>query len=125
MYARVQIEQGIEKAAFAVPQQAVQRDASGQASVLVVGGENKVEQRRITVGRALGERWVIPQGLKAGDRVVAEGFQKTAPGATVKPEPWNPQQAKPDAPVDGAQPGKAGQSASAETESGSAPAAKQ
>jgi membrane fusion protein (multidrug efflux system) len=125
MYARVQIEQGIEKAAFAVPQQAVQRDASGQASVLVVNGENKVEQRRVTVGRALGERWVIPRGLKAGDRVVAEGFQKTAAGATVKPEPWNPQQSKPNAPVDGVQQGAADQSASAEAVNGTAPAAKQ
>jgi membrane fusion protein, multidrug efflux system len=72
-----------------VPQQALQRDSGGQASVLVVGAEDKVEQRRVTVGRALGERWVISQGLKAGDRVIAEGFQKTAPGATVKPEPWS------------------------------------
>ena len=89
MYVRVQIEEGLERDAFAVPQQALQRDSGGQASVLVVGAEDKVEQRRVTVGRALGERWVISQGLKAGDRVIAEGFQKTAPGATVKPEPWS------------------------------------
>jgi membrane fusion protein (multidrug efflux system) len=91
MYVRVQIEQGIERSAIAVPQQAVQRDAGGQASVLVVGAEDKVEQRKVTVGRAIGERWVISQGLKAGDRVIAEGFQKTAPGATVKPQPWTPE----------------------------------
>lgn len=91
MYVRVQIQQGIEKAAFAVPQQAVQRDAGGQASVLVVNQDNKVEQRRVTVGRALGDRWVIPQGLNAGDRVVADGFQKVAPGATVQPQPWSPE----------------------------------
>jgi membrane fusion protein (multidrug efflux system) len=94
MYVRVQIEEGLERNAIAVPQQAVQRDAGGQASVLVVGAEDKVEQRRVTVGRTLGERWVISQGLKAGDRVIADGFQKTAPGATVKPQPWNPEAAK-------------------------------
>lgn len=103
MYVRVQIEQGIERSAFAVPQQAIQRDAGGQASVLVVNAEDKVEQRRVTVGRALGDRFVIPQGIKAGDRVVAEGFQKTAPGATVKPEPWtapSAQQAAAEKPAD-------------------------
>ena len=89
MYVRVQIQQGVEKQAFAVPQQAVQRDPGGQASVLVVGEGNKVEQRRVSVGRALGDRWVISQGLKAGDRVIADGFQKTAPGATVNPQPWS------------------------------------
>ncbi len=91
MYVRVQIEQGVEKSAFAVPQQAVQRDNGGQASVLVVNAENKVEQRRVVVGRTIGNRFVIEQGLAAGDRVVAEGFQKTAPGATVVPTPWSPQ----------------------------------
>ncbi len=91
MYVRVQIQQGVEKQAFAVPQQAVQRDPGGQASVLVVGEDNKVEQRRVNVGRALGDRWVISQGLKAGDKVVADGFQKTAPGATVNPQPWSPE----------------------------------
>jgi membrane fusion protein (multidrug efflux system) len=90
MYVRVQIEEGLERDAIAVPQQAIQRDSGGQASVLLVGVEDKVEQRRVTVGRAMGERWVISQGLKAGDRVIAEGFQKTAPGATVKPQPWQP-----------------------------------
>ncbi|MFC5387136.1 efflux RND transporter periplasmic adaptor subunit [Aquamicrobium segne] len=91
MYVRVQIEQGIETAAISVPQQAVQRDAGGQSSVLVVNAENIVEQRQVTVGRPVGEHYVIHSGLAAGDRVVAEGFQKTAPGATVQPEPFQPQ----------------------------------
>ncbi len=98
MYVRVLIEQGIERSAFAVPQQAIQRDAGGQASLLVVNSENTVEQRQVTVGRIVGDRWVISQGLQEGDRVVAEGFQKTAPGATVVPEPWQ-SPAAPGAPV--------------------------
>lgn len=102
MYVRVMIEQGIERSAMAVPQQAVQRDAGGQASVLVVNPENKVEQRRVTVGRIIGDRWVITQGLQEGDRVVAEGFQKTAPGATVAPEPWQSPAAAANASDDGA-----------------------
>ncbi|AYD04076.1 efflux RND transporter periplasmic adaptor subunit [Neorhizobium sp. NCHU2750] len=90
MYVRVQIQQGVEKSAFAVPQQAVQRDAGGQANVLIANQDNKVELRRVTVGRAIGDRWVITQGLAAGDRVIADGFQKTAPGASVQPQPWSP-----------------------------------
>lgn len=91
MYVRVQIEQGLERDTFAVPQQAIQRDAGGKASLLVVGAEDKVEQRTVTVGRALGERWVISAGLKGGDRVIVDGFQKTGAGATVKPQPWSPE----------------------------------
>ena len=51
--------------------------------------DNKVEQRRVNVGRAIGDRWVISQGLKEGDRVIVDGFQKTAPGATIQPQPWS------------------------------------
>jgi membrane fusion protein, multidrug efflux system len=90
MYVRVKIEQGVEKGAIAIPQQAVQRDAGGQASVYVVNAENKVEARRITVERTVGQRSVISKGLNAGDKVIADGFQKTGPGATVNPQPWTP-----------------------------------
>jgi membrane fusion protein (multidrug efflux system) len=100
MYVRVQIEQGVERSALAVPQQSIQRDAGGKASVLIVNSENKVELRNVIVGRVIGDRVVIAQGLVAGDRVVAEGFQKTAPGATVQPEPWAAQAAL-DAPGQG------------------------
>ncbi|MDE1158180.1 MAG: efflux RND transporter periplasmic adaptor subunit [Neorhizobium sp.] len=88
MYVRVKIEQGVERGAIAVPQQAIQRDAGGQASVYVVNADNKVEARRVTVERALGQRSVISQGLKGGDKVIADGFQKIGPGATVNPQPW-------------------------------------
>ena len=87
MYVRVQIEQGLERDTFAVPQQALQRDAGGQASVLVVGPENKVVSRRVTVARSLGERSVISNGLAAGDQVIVDGFQKTGPGAIGNPPP--------------------------------------
>lgn len=86
MYVRVQIEQGIEKNALAVPQQAVQRNADGLASVLVVNPENVVELRSVRVNRILGDRFVISGDIKEGDRVITEGFQKTAPGATVAPQ---------------------------------------
>ncbi|MBB6262106.1 membrane fusion protein (multidrug efflux system) [Paenochrobactrum gallinarii] len=88
MYVRVQIEQGIEKNALAVPQQAVQRNADGLASILVVNADNVVELRSVHVNRILGDRFVISGDVKEGDRVITEGFQKTAPGATVAPVPF-------------------------------------
>lgn len=90
MYVRVRVEQGIDEAALTVPQQAVQRGANGDASVYVVGADNKIEPRPVKTGAAVGDRWIITQGLKPNDVVVVEGFQKVRPGAQVKPVPWKP-----------------------------------
>ncbi|CAH1653751.1 multidrug efflux pump membrane fusion lipoprotein AcrA [Hyphomicrobiales bacterium] len=88
LYVRVQIEQGIQHDAVAVPQQAVQRDANGNAQVFVVTDKNIAEIRPVRVNRTVGERFVIDRGLKPGERVVVEGFQKIAPGATVSAQTW-------------------------------------
>jgi membrane fusion protein, multidrug efflux system len=88
MYVRVQIEQGIQAQAIAVPQQAVQRDGSGAAQVYVVKADNTVELRAVVIGRATGDQWVVEQGLKTGEKVVVEGFQRLRPGATVNAQPW-------------------------------------
>ncbi|MGD9476250.1 efflux RND transporter periplasmic adaptor subunit [Shinella sp. G-2] len=90
MYVRVQIEQGIEKGAVLVPQQAVQRDASGSALVYVVSADNKAGTRPVRIGRAAGTRWVITDGLKDGEKIIVEGFQKVQPGGDVVPSEWNP-----------------------------------
>lgn len=90
MYVRVQIEQGVENAAIAVPQQAVQRDTGGQAFVYTVGEESKILVKPVVTGRVVGGRWVIGSGLNPGDRVVVEGFQKIRPGAPVAPQEWKP-----------------------------------
>ncbi|NTH14427.1 efflux RND transporter periplasmic adaptor subunit [Agrobacterium rhizogenes] len=89
MYVRVEVAQGTRNAGLAVPQQAVQRDAAGNASLLVIANENKLEQRSVAVGRAVGQRWIIDQGIQAGDRVVVDGFQRARAGATVAPQPWS------------------------------------
>lgn len=88
MYVRVLIEQGIEQNAIAVPQQAIQRSAGGDANVYVVNEQNVVELKPVKVGRAVGDRWVVNSGLNAGDKVVVEGFQKIRPGAPVNAQPW-------------------------------------
>jgi membrane fusion protein (multidrug efflux system) len=90
MYVRILIEQGVEQAALTVPEQAVQRDSSGKAQLYIVGEDNVAGMRTVTVGRTTGQQVVITQGLKDGERVVVEGFQKIHPGATVKPEEWKP-----------------------------------
>lgn len=88
MYVRVHIEQGIEHDVIAVPQQAVQRDPSGNALIHVVGPENRVEFRVVRLGRAIGDRFSVLEGIASGDRIIVEGLQKIAPGAEVAPVDW-------------------------------------
>ncbi|MFB2553093.1 efflux RND transporter periplasmic adaptor subunit [Ensifer soli] len=90
MYVRVRLQQGVETNAFAVPTQAVQRDTAGNAQLYLVNAEDTVELRPVTAGRVIGERWAISEGLKGGERVIVEGFQKIRPGAKVVPSEWKP-----------------------------------
>jgi len=87
MYVRARLEQAVNEQAITVPQQAVIRGTDG-ASVLLVGPEDKVSARPVTTDAVQDGKWIISQGLKAGDRVIVDGLQKTRPGATVKPVPW-------------------------------------
>ncbi|PSJ57098.1 efflux RND transporter periplasmic adaptor subunit [Pseudaminobacter soli (ex Li et al. 2025)] len=91
MFVRVLIEQGIQKDAIAIPQQAIQRDAGGRSQVYVVNDKKLAELRTVQVGRVAGDRWVVEDGLKAGDKVIVEGFQKVRPGAAVAAQLWKPQ----------------------------------
>jgi membrane fusion protein (multidrug efflux system) len=91
-YVRAKLEQGVRDDAIAVPQQAVQHDASG-STVMLVGTDGKVAAQPVTTGDAQGDKWLITKGLKAGDRVIVEGFQKVKPGATVKAVEWKAAQA--------------------------------
>ncbi len=88
MYVRVQIEQGEQPNAIAVPERAIQRDAGGKAQLYVISADNKAELRHVRTGRITNNQWVIEDGLKPGEVVVVEGFQMLAPGATVSTHPW-------------------------------------
>jgi membrane fusion protein, multidrug efflux system len=90
LYVRVRIEQAVRKNALSVPQRAVMRDATGAATVYVIGAGNKAEARPLKLGPALGGEWIVEDGLKAGDKVIVEGSQKLQPGAVVAPEEWKP-----------------------------------
>lgn len=87
MYVRVLIEQGIDTDAIAVPQQAVQRSRDGGSEVFVVRPDNRIAVQAVRTGGVHAGKWLITDGLKAGDRVVVEGFQKFAAGDEVKPLP--------------------------------------
>ncbi|MDQ7248568.1 efflux RND transporter periplasmic adaptor subunit [Dongia sedimenti] len=85
MYVRASLETGTLDNAILVPQAGVTRDPKGQATALVVGAEDKVEQRIVTTDRAIGDQWLVTDGLKAGDRLIVDGLQKIAVGMVVKP----------------------------------------
>jgi membrane fusion protein (multidrug efflux system) len=89
MYVRVQIVQGVDPDALAVPQQSVRRNDAGSSEVFVLRGDNRAVVQPIRLGRAVGDHWLIEQGLKPGDRVVVDGFQKFLAGDTVAPQPWS------------------------------------
>ena len=85
MFVRARLPQGEMSNAILVPQKGVTRDPNGNATALVIGADDKVEQRQVTTERAVGNQWLIRDGLKAGDRLIVEGLQKIRPGAPVKP----------------------------------------
>lgn len=85
MYVRARIKQGIDSDAIAVPQQAIQRTNDGKAEVWVVKPDDTVVLQPVEVGPVVGTNWLIRDGLKAGERVVTEGFQKISAGVTVRP----------------------------------------
>lgn len=84
MYVRAQLESGVAENALLVPQQGVTRTPSGEASALVVGADNKVERRVLKVDRAVGNRWQVISGLKAGDLLIVDGLQRVKPGTVVQ-----------------------------------------
>ncbi len=87
-YVRVRLSQGEVPSAILLPQQAVTRTSAGD-TVLVVGADNKPMPRPVKIDVAEGNQWVVLSGLKAGEQVIVDGFQKMfVPGAPVKPVPW-------------------------------------
>lgn len=85
MFVRAEVYQGTREQVLLIPQRAVSRGRGGQSQVMVVGADNKVEGKMVTLGIAVGTRWVVEGGLNAGDRVIVEGLQKVGPGVVVNP----------------------------------------
>jgi membrane fusion protein (multidrug efflux system) len=86
-YVRAQIATASVAHAFTVPQTAIGRDPKGGATLTVLKGEDQIENRPVTLGAAHGTRWIISEGLHAGDRVIIEGLGKLRPGLPIKAVP--------------------------------------
>jgi len=89
-YGRVRTAVRIQKNALLVPQRAVSQ-LQGSYQVAVVDGESKVSIRPVQLGEQAGGEWIVTDGLKAGEHVVAEGVQKVRPGMEVKTKPYTPE----------------------------------
>jgi membrane fusion protein (multidrug efflux system) len=86
-YGKVRAVIRLQQGALLVPQRAVS-ELQGGYQVAVVGGDDKVSIRTVTVGDRVGTQWIIAEGLNPGERVVAEGIQKVRPGVHVNPKPF-------------------------------------
>jgi RND family efflux transporter MFP subunit len=86
-FARVRAITTTKKGALLVPQRAV-TELQGSYQVAVVGDDNKVSIRPVNVGERVGTEWIIEEGLKPGEKVVAEGTQRVKAGMTVDPKPF-------------------------------------
>jgi membrane fusion protein, multidrug efflux system len=80
----------VRKGALLIPQRAV-TDLQGKYLVAVVGPDNKVDIRPVKVAERIGSDWIIAEGLKPGETVVAEGTQKLKPGIQVTTKPYSPE----------------------------------
>lgn len=104
LYVRALIGAGVRDNAILVPQQGIARDPKGNTSAMVVDKDNKVEARPVRVSRTVGDKWLVEDGLAAGDRVIVAGLQKIAPGAPVNAVEAGAEAAPAGSPAPGAQP---------------------
>ena len=88
MFVRAVVKEGVKEEAILIPQQGVARDPKGNPLALIVDASGKVEQKPLTLDRAVGNRWLVASGLQAGDKVVVEGAQKVRPGVEARTVPF-------------------------------------
>lgn len=90
MYVRALLQEGVKDQALLVPQQAVLRDGAGKPYAYIVDSNNTLQRRSLETDRAVGDQWLIQDGIAAGDRLVVDGQQRAAPGVVVNVTPWSP-----------------------------------
>ncbi len=96
MFVRAVVQEGVAQHAILVPQQGVSRNPKGEPVALIVDEAGMVQQRMLTLNRAMGDQWLVSSGLSAGERLVVEGMLNVRPGTAVKAVPF-------DGPKDGAE----------------------
>ncbi|WP_284118876.1 multidrug efflux RND transporter periplasmic adaptor subunit AdeD [Acinetobacter seifertii] len=89
MYVRAELGTGTRHNSILIPQGALFRDADGNALVWVVGKDNKAEQRKIKLGNAMDNRWLVISGLNEGDQVIVDGLQGLSAGMAIEPTPMS------------------------------------
>jgi len=87
MFVRARLSQATSRQAILVPQQGLSRDPKGNATVMLVGAGDKAEQRTVTAGQTIGDKWLVTEGLRPGDRLIVEGLGKIRPGQPIRPVP--------------------------------------
>jgi len=87
LFVRARITEGTVPAAILAPQLGVGRNQRGDATALVVGAESKAELRILKIDRAVGNQWLVSDGLKPGDQLIVQNLQRVRPGSVVKPVP--------------------------------------
>ena len=109
MFVRAVFAQAIQTRAFLVPQEAVSRDPQGNATVMIVGPNNRAIQKALKADRAQGAFWVVTEGLNPGDKVITQGLNKTRPNQPVHAVPAStPQKIDPNRPMQGGGRGRRG-----------------
>ena len=88
MFVRAVIKEGENQDAILIPQQGVSRDRRGNPYALIVDADGKTALRTLTVDRAIGDQWLVTDGLATGDRVIVEGLKMLRPGTPVKAVPF-------------------------------------
>jgi len=95
MFVRERLEEGVNEKGLLVPQRAVGHNSRGEATVTVVGDDNKAAVRAIKTDRAIGDQWQVSEGVAPGDKVIMVGIQAVRPGSVVHPHEVTPDELKP------------------------------
>jgi membrane fusion protein, multidrug efflux system len=87
MYVRAVVTEGVDNQGLLAPQQGVTRDQKGEPTAMIVDAQGKAQQRTLRTVRVIGDKWLVSDGLKPGDRLIVEGLQRVQPGAQVHAVP--------------------------------------
>ena len=93
MFVQAVVQEGVTDEGILVPQQAISRNPKGEPFAYVVGPDNAAEYRQLTLNREVDHKWLVTDGLSAGDRVIMDGLQSVRAGVSVNPVPWEPKAA--------------------------------
>jgi len=91
MFVRARLEEGTNPDAMLIPNSLVSRNSKGEATVMIVGADNKVESRVIETSRSVGNRWLVTAGIEPGDQIITNNLQKIRPGVAVAPSAAQPE----------------------------------